>query len=141
MNEAETATLGKAGTIGALARWVLHPGPIPQTSLEHAALLVLDALGCGIAGLADPLAEVVRDLAAGSGEGVVSRRMTNRFDNSRPSQLMAPSSGGALTSWGATPSSRAESWSSVTGLREKSMIVRTALGCPSEKRSFNWSAR
>ena len=67
MSEGETAT--EAGTIGALARWVLDPGSIPQTSIEHAALLVLDALGCGIAGLADPLSEVVRELAVGSGAG------------------------------------------------------------------------
>ncbi len=68
MSEADTASLAEAGTIGALARWVLDPGPIRQASLDHAALLVLDALGCGIAGLADPLSDIVRDLAAGSGD-------------------------------------------------------------------------
>src|SRR4051794_24728329 len=68
MSEAETASLEQAGTIGALARWVLDPGPIAEASLDHAALLLLDTLGCGIAGLADPLSDIVRDFAAGSGD-------------------------------------------------------------------------
>jgi 2-methylcitrate dehydratase len=68
MSGGEIASLEEAGTIGALARWVRDPGPIRQASLDHAALLVLDTLGCGIAGLVDPLADIVRDFAAGPGD-------------------------------------------------------------------------
>src|SRR5436305_1520935 len=67
MSEAHSATAAKAGTIGALARWVLDPGAIPPSSIERTRLLVLDALGCGIAGLVDPLSDVVRALASESG--------------------------------------------------------------------------
>lgn len=72
MSEAAVASLDEAGTIGALARWVLDPGPAGTASIERAALLVLDTLGCGIGGLADPLSDIVRDFAAGSGEKTCS---------------------------------------------------------------------
>jgi len=68
MSEAAIASQDEAGTIGALARWVLDPGPIGPASIERAALLVLDTLGCGIAGLVDPLSDIVRDFAAAASD-------------------------------------------------------------------------
>src|SRR5258707_11076363 len=72
MSEAAIARLDEAGTIGALARWVLDPGSFRQASIERAALLVLDTLGCGVAGLADPLSDIVRDFAGSSGGAACS---------------------------------------------------------------------
>ena len=78
MSEAET--LSDAGTIAALARWVRDPGTIPEASLARAKLLVLDTLGCGIAGLVDPLSDIVRAQAAGTGCSLIGGGSASLLD-------------------------------------------------------------
>ena len=59
----------KADTIGRLARAVLdaNSGDMPASALHQAQLLLLDTIGCGIAGAREPVARAVTEIALRDG--------------------------------------------------------------------------
>jgi 2-methylcitrate dehydratase len=87
----DTAQAHSSGMVSQLARWVaeIRPDQVPDAALRQAKLLVLDALGCGIAAVDEPVPRAALELVETSGGAPQATLMANGAKTSLANAVLA----------------------------------------------------